>query len=114
MDISTGQWALYWNIAQSLVTAALVVTVWLRKPGEDAGKAVAALRQDIAARDANLSVRLTRVETEMRQMPSDAELIRLEGAVKEGTARTEGLTEAVSTIRVQLNRIENYLLSAKQ
>lgn len=87
--------ALLWNCA---LTAAL----WLRKPGVDAGKAVDELRG-----------RLTTIEAHMQHMPTNEELATLEGMVKQLNERTEGLSEAISTVRTQLNRIENYLLTPK-
>lgn len=111
--MNLSEWKFYFDIGQSLVLAALAVTVWLRKPGEDASRAVASLRSELFEHMGRNNARLIAVETEMRTMPSDAELIRLEGVVKGVDVRTEGLSEAVATIRTQLNRIENYLLTQK-
>lgn len=97
---------LVWNVA-------LTLAVWLRKPGEDAARAVIDLRTQLATELATLASRLTVVETDMEHMPTKEELARLEGTVKQIDERTEGLAEGLSTVRTQLNRIENYLLSSK-
>jgi hypothetical protein len=99
--------------AQWLVMGVISLVVWLRKPGEDAQRSVDGLRADLDARMHEQSKRLTEVETHMRHMPTSEELAKLEGTVKQIDERTEGLAEAIGQARIQLNRIESFLLGSK-
>jgi hypothetical protein len=99
--------------AQWLVMAVISLVVWLRKPGEDAKGAVTALRESTDTQLAGLAKRLTAVETHLDHMPTSEELAKLEGTVKQIDERTEGLAEAIGQLRIQLNRIEEFLLRTK-
>lgn len=107
-EIKDWLWVLQW-----LVTAALGVSVWLRKPGQAAGEAVSALRRDVSTQMAELQTRNIVMEEKLKHVPSAADLVELEGSVKAAAAQTAGLVEAMGTMRVQLNRIESYLLRAQ-
>lgn len=102
----------FWvDLVQGLVTAALAVSVWLRKPGEDAGRAVAELRDDVDEQLKRHADRLTEIEAHMEHMPTDQELVKLEGVIKQLDERTKGLANQMSTMAGQLQRIETYLLN---
>ena len=101
------------NLIQWLITAGLAVSVWLRKPGQDAGEAVGKLRSDFHQVAAGLTHRVIAMEEHIKHVPTSAELMELEGTVKASAAQTAGLVESMSTMRVQLNRIEAYLLNAR-
>ncbi len=102
----------FWtDLIQGLVTAALAVSVWLRKPGEDAGRAVAELRDDVDAQLKGHAERLTEIEAHMEHMPTDEELVKLEGAIKQLDERTRGMAERVAHMAAALQRIETYLLN---
>jgi hypothetical protein len=96
-----------------LITGLLAVAVWLRKPGEDAGQAVSTLRYEIIDELAHMSHRLTVVEEQAKHVPSRTDVAELEGSIKAISMQGAGLAEAISTMRVQLNRIEAYLLRAQ-
>lgn len=95
-----------WNVC-------LTIGHFLRKPGEDAGAAVESLRAEHGAELAAIKSDVVAIKTELKHMPTSEELAELEGTVKQINARTEGMAENMSTVRSQLNRIENYLLNAK-
>jgi hypothetical protein len=103
----------WFNLIQWLITGLLAVAVWLRKPGEDAGQAVSALRRELVDELAGMSHRLTVVEEQAKHVPTRADVAELEGSIKAISMQASGLAEAISTMRVQLNRIEAYLLRAQ-
>jgi hypothetical protein len=98
--------SLVWN-------AMLSVTVWLRKPGEDAGAAVNTLRNETAEEVADLDHRVTVVEQQIKHVPTTSEMAELDGTVRSIAMQNSGLVEAIGTMRTQLNRIETYLLNAQ-
>ena len=93
---------------------AISIATWLRKPGEDAVKAAVSLREQFDLANAEHRHRLTQIESQMKHMPTSEELSELEGNVKAINERTEGLTEAIATVRTTLGRIETYLLTSKR
>ena len=101
------------NLIQWLATIALGVSVWLRKPGQDAGEAVAKLNTEIKAEVGLIANRVLVLEEHQKHVPTSSDVAELEGTVKAIAMQTSGLAEAISTMRVQLNRIEGYLLQAK-
>lgn len=86
----------------SLVALATAAAAWLRKPGEDAQSQVN-----------ELDGRLITLEERVKHMPSSDELTELEGTVKAIDERTKGFAQAIDTIRISQQRVENYLLNAK-
>lgn len=101
------------DVIQWLITGLLAVAVWLRKPGEDAGKAIDQLRTEMAEEFAEMGHRVTVVEERIKHMPTTSELAELDGTVRAISMQTAGLAEAIGTMRTQLNRIETYLLTAQ-
>lgn len=104
---------LWLDLVQWLFTLGLGLVVWLRRPGEDAGKAVAELRDALAAQTQDHSGRITRIETHMAHMPDEGEFRQLEGQVKEIGQRLHGIHESLGPIRSTLTRIEDFLLSSR-
>lgn len=98
------------QILFSLVTFAIAVAAWLRKPGEDARTA---LQSHITTEHAGLREKVMTIEERIRHMPTSDELAELEGTVKKVEERTAGLTEGLVQVRKQLDRIENFLLNNK-
>ena len=94
-------------------TVLLATAIWLRKPGVEAGVAVAALEAKHGQQLAEHSKQLALHEERMQHMPTSEELAELEGTVKTIAAQMEGLGESMGTVRLQLNRIETYLLDRK-
>lgn len=103
----------WFDVAQWLCTIALAITVWLRKPGTDAGLAVLALKADVDTRLNAYAQRLTEIEAHMKHMATSEKLMELEGSVKQLNERTVGIDERLKTMREVLARIETYLLNNK-
>lgn len=103
----------WFDLAQWFVTIALAVSVWLRKPGEDAGKAVAELREDVDSQLELTRTQLATLEERLRHMPTSTKLSELDGTVRALAAQVDGLTDSMTAIRSTLNRIETFLLTSK-
>lgn len=102
----------FWlDVVQWVVTLGLAFTVWLRKPGTDAGLAVARLKDDMDNRLSAHSQRLTEIEAHMEHMATSEALMQLEGTVKQVVERTAGIDERLKTMRDTLARIETFLLN---
>lgn len=101
------------DIAQWLVTLGLAVSVWLRRPGNDALGAVALLKTDLDTRLQAQSVRLVSIETHLEHLPSIEDLGDLKSLIKQLTERSEGAAETMRNLRKQLDRIEDFLRAAR-
>lgn len=97
-----------------LWNCALTGVLWLRKPGVDAARAVDELRVDMDGRLYRQAQQITAIQTHMEHMPTNDELVALEGAVKEINERAAGLARNMDTVRASLHRIEDYLLRGKR
>ena len=103
----------YLDLVQWAVSLALAFTVWVRRPGQDAAKAVEALRADNDHRLQAHGHRLTEIEAHMEHMPTSEELKELEGTVKEIAQRLAGMSDGMATVRTTLVRIESFLLNSR-
>jgi len=102
----------FWlDVAHWIGTVGLAFTIWLRKPGTDAGLAVTALKADMDARFNTHTQRLTEIEVHMEHMATSEALMQLEGTVKQIGERTAGIDERLKTVSVTLGRIETFLLN---
>lgn len=100
-----------WNIA-------LTSAVWLRKPGEDAGKAVGALREQAKAEASELSGKFGKLDSDVRVMqetlkhlPTRHEVNELSSGMAAVKADNRAQTDLLRTVQQQLNRIDDYLRS---
>ena len=103
----------YLDLVQWLVTLALAVTVWLRKPGKDAGQAVLAMRKELDEVIADHRQRLIKIETHLSHMATSEALGALGGTVQKLIERASGLNEQMRVMRTTLDRIEQFLLNHK-
>lgn len=101
-------------IVHTLAIIAIGITIWLRKPGADAGAAVLALRNEIVSLHNAMDRRLSVLEERVKHMPNSEELAELEGTVKTIAAQNTAQSDRLAVIGVQLNRIEGFLLRQKQ
>ena len=101
------------DLVQWVFTFGLALVVWLRKPGEEAGKAIDTFRTEVVEEFADLGRRVTVMEEQVKHFPTNSELAELDGTVRAISMQTQGLNEAINTIRVQLNRIEAFLLNSR-
>lgn len=93
-----------------LLTLGISAVLWLRKPGEDSGEAV---KRESAARTvqmAELSTRVSRIEEKLMHMPTNEELARLDGSLRESNARTEAMQSQLAGVSNQLALIQRYLM----
>lgn len=87
------------------------LSVWLRKPGESAVKAVEQLESEMGERLASFSSRVVVLEERLRHMPTSEELAQLAGSVQAIQARVDAIASRGELQSTQLARIEQYLLS---
>lgn len=91
-----------WNVL-------LTLAFYLRKPGVDAGEAVARLEKKHAEELAKVNAELGVFAERMKHMPTDDEIGQL-------NAQVESIRATLQTIprmQVQLDRIETFLLNNK-
>ena len=96
-----------WNCGLSAV-------LWLRKPGNDAAAAVGALRDDMDDRLKAQASQITEIRAHMEHMPTNEELVQLEGTVKQINERITGLADNMVTVRASQHRIEDFLLRERR
>ena len=77
--------------------------LWLRKPGEAASEAVNQVRADLLV-----------LQERVKHMPTSEELAELAGLVKKVETQSEAQSDAMNTMKHQLNRIEDHLLREKR
>lgn len=83
----------------SILNTLAVIVVWLRKPGEDAGKALVEVRS-----------RLDVIDEKLRHVPTENELGQVETDVAAIRAVVDSLVEAIKRTDGSTRRIEDYLL----
>ena len=112
------------EVLQPLGIIVLGVMLWLRKPGEDASVAVAALREGVGKDIEELRATVHRevaklnnghvqLEERILHLPTRNEVSELAGDMKAVKAQMLGLvgTQAVQTM--SLNRIESWLINGR-
>lgn len=107
---SPGFWL---DAIQSIVLVALAFVQWLRKPGEDAGKAIKEHAQLVDEQLGGLRGRLQHVEDRLQHMPTDEELATLRGDVHAIKAQLEGQRELLKRVEHQTTLIHEHLLRSK-
>ena len=99
----------WWSVGLSVSNGALALAFWLRKPGEDAGRAVAGLRDMISAEIAELKNVQTQLEERIKHMPRQMEVSDLSGDMKAVKAQMQGLVNTQAAQTMALSRIETWL-----
>jgi hypothetical protein len=105
------------QVFQIVWLVGLTLITYMRKPGLEAGAAAKHIEAEFArAMESHRSetqrelrvheVRLAEIDAHMRHLPTSEHVERI-------ASRTEGLADGMATVRTQLNRIEAYLLGAK-
>lgn len=98
------------NILQTLGLLAVGVVMWLRKPGEQAGQDLVALRNEMLELHAGNASRVDTLEERIRHMPNSEQLAHLEGTVRTISAQNAAQSDRLTIMTTQLTRIENFLL----
>lgn len=88
--------------------------LWLRKPGQDAGAAIAAFRTAVAETDGVLKGRLDVLEERVKHMPTSDELREVEGQLGAIKAEMGGIRDTVQSTRAGVVRIEEFLRNEKR
>lgn len=92
----------------------LTATLWMRKPGVDAAKAVNELRDDMDNRMRMQATQITEIRTHMEHMPTTEGLAKLAGTVGQINERTAALATGMVGVHSTLARIQDYLLHEKR
>lgn len=101
------------DVIQSAVLAILALVAWMRKPGEEAGKALKQHAQLVDEQLGGLRGRLQHVEDRLQHMPTDEELATLRGDVHAIKAQLEGQRELLKRVEHQTTLIHEHLLRTK-
>ncbi|MGK2899211.1 MAG: hypothetical protein ACSLE9_11065 [Burkholderiaceae bacterium] len=103
----------WWNMALSVATSALAIVTWIRKPGEDASKAVSELREMVRNEMSDLQKFQSLLEERIRHLPARDEVSELAGDMKAVKAQMGSLVGTQSVQTLALNRIENWLINGR-
>jgi hypothetical protein len=90
------------DILQFALMGLISLVMWIRKPGENASEAINALAD-----------RVSRLEETLKHMPTEKDMTRLSGDLRECNARVENLVEGQKRNGNQLDRIEKFLMDTK-
>ena len=112
------------GVISLVLNGGLAWLVWVRKPGEEASRAVQSttervadlLRQHQAELERRLQDqhgRISELEVTVRHMPSADEVRRLDGLVKVIDERTTGMQEGMRGMRASLGRIESWIVEMR-
>jgi hypothetical protein len=101
----------YLDIAVIVVSIINMLFTWLRKPGEDAAKAVKALGDKVELERQALVLKLQTLEERVAHMPTDEEIATLRGDVHTIKAVVEGQRELLNRVERQTNIIHDHLLN---
>jgi hypothetical protein len=104
-------------VAQWVFNLGLGAWLYFRKGDTDNADAVKAVAEDLAGfiaasgkANEGQNVRLTKIETSMKHLPTDAEITALREGVASTKARVEGMSEQLRRIEHQTNIIHEHLL----
>lgn len=107
-------------VAQWVFNLGLGAWLYFRRADADNTKAVAAVAQDLAnfihaSSKANegQNMRLTKLETSMKHLPTDEEISALREDVAATKARVEGMADALRRVERQTNLIHEHLLRSR-
>lgn len=88
----------WFDVGQSVV----ILLLWLRKPGEDAGHRITAL-------DSRVNV----IQERLAHVPQNTDIAELEGSLKATIAQFEAIRDQVNITRQTVQRIEDFLRENK-
>lgn len=104
---------LFLSIGAALGSAATAISVYLRKPGEDAGEKVRELKEEVDTELQLHAQRITLVESDIRHLPTAKDLEGLRAAVLVNREHTDGIARSLEAMQKQLGRIEDFLHAMK-
>lgn len=107
--------SLIWiQLGTVLWNCGLTAVLWLRKPGEDAARAVEAMGDEVEAKLRSQAQKITEICAHMEHMPTTEEIARLEGTMRQVNERISGLADGMKMMRSSLLRIDDYLMRRPQ
>lgn len=113
MDLTPGNWI---SIAQFAWLIALTLGTWLRKPGDDAGRKVATLRDEMQARNessareqAELRSRQDLLEERMRHLPTHNDIRSMVDGMADMRGKLAALADGQRVQQSTLQLIQEFL-----
>jgi hypothetical protein len=107
-------------VAQWIFNVGLGAWLYFRKADTDNTAAVAAVAKDLAdfihasgKANEGQNTRLTKMETAMKHLPTDAEMSAIRVDVAATKSRVEGMTEQLKRVERQTNLIHEHLLRSR-
>jgi predicted nucleic acid-binding Zn-ribbon protein len=97
-----------------LATGVMAFVMWMRKPGEDAGKSIDSLKGEVSSMMNAQSERISRIEEQLKHIPTNDELQRLDGSLREANARIESIGHGQQRLLNQMDLIQRFLMEKKQ
>jgi predicted nucleic acid-binding Zn-ribbon protein len=97
-----------------LATGIMAFVMWMRKPGEDAGKSIDAFKSEVSTMMNAQSERISRIEETLKHIPTDDELQVLNGSLREANARIEAVSHGQQRLLNQMDLIQRFLMEKKQ
>lgn len=112
----------WWLMAVSVATTVLSIVVWLRRPGEEAGRAatklrelldqkITELRDLLSAEVSELRIVQERADERMKHVPTRDEVSELSGDMKAVKAQMDAVINTQTTSTMALGRIETWLIN---
>ena len=115
--INVGDLLPYVVFINTATTLWLAISTYMRKPGTDAGAAVAELKRAVDDRHRELELEQTRIREQMRHMPTREQLGELETTMgslaAQIKAQTDAQSERFTKLERQLETIRDFLMRAK-
>jgi Sec-independent protein translocase protein TatA len=97
-----------------LLTLVMAFVMWMRKPGEDAGKSIESFKGEVSTMMNSQSERISRIEEQLKHIPTNDELQRLDGSLREANARIEAVGHNQQRLLNQMDLIQRFLMEKKQ
>lgn len=100
-------------IAQWIVNVAVGAWLYLRKEDGGNAAAIANVKEMVVSYMEEHNVRMTRLESDVRHLPTAEEMSTIREDVAATKARTEAMTEALRRVEHQTNLIHEHLLARR-
>ena len=98
------------SVLNTVGIAIVSLVMWTRKPGEEAGARIAELAERLNQSITSIADRVSRLEEQSKHYPTNADVARVAGELREVNARVHGIVEGQVRQNNQLDRIETFLL----
>ncbi|EPD41327.1 DUF2730 family protein [Delftia tsuruhatensis] len=97
-------------IAGVLLPVATAIYTWIATRDKDNTVHIKAVEEAMGKQMAALLSRTDKLETQVKYMPTPQQLSELQGDMQAMQATQEAIQRDMTTVRISLNRIEDYLL----